>query len=224
MTDEAPAGLPDQDQWFIDDNTPGQGARPDWLPTRYKKVSDVGRAYTELEKKFGAFTGAPENYDIASLEIDENQLTVKELAAVAKEMNMNQEGFQKILGRLTSAQETEAQMHLDEQVKSLGKDGERMLTEFKNWNKDYLPPEEQEVVKEWVKTADDLKTFNRIMAHTHMSAVPTTQTMHMANNFESVQDLRNELTKNLERFKTDKSYSKDFSSRMARAVQRNGSS
>lgn len=219
---QAPANtLPIEPEWYLDDNTPGQGSRPEWMPTKYKRASDVGKAYSELEKKLGSFTGAPESYDLSGLELDSEQHTVKELTAVAKELNMSQEGLQKFLGRLTSAQETESAVHMEEQVKALGPDGERMLVEYKNWSKDYLKPEEREVVTEWVKTADDLKVFNRMMAHTHMSAVPTTATMNMANNFETVKELRAELVKNVERFDRDKNYQKDWSARMAKAHLRN---
>jgi hypothetical protein len=206
--------------WYLDDNTPGTGARPDWLPAKYKKVSDVGRAYGELEKKLGGFTGAPESYDIASLELDANDPTVQALADVGKKHNMNQEAFQEMVGRLVSIQETTEQMNIDAEVQKLGKDGERMLTEYKNWVKDYLPAAEREVVGNWIKTADDLKAFNKMMAHTHLSQVPTHETMHMANKFEGVQDLRGELVKNKSRFDTDATYRKDWQSRMARAVMR----
>lgn len=206
--------------WYLDDNTPGQGARPDWLPSKYKKVSDLGKSYTEIEKKLGAFTGAPESYDLSSLELDGDQHLVKEITEVAKDLNMSQEGLNKFLGRIASAQETESQMHLDEQVKKLGKDGERMLNEYNNWVKDHFNAEEQEVAKEWVRSAEDLQVFNKMMAHTHMSKVPTAQTMNMANSFESVQDLRGELTKNIDRFNKDTAYRKDWQSRMERAVTR----
>lgn len=206
--------------WFLDDSTPGQGPRPDWLPSKYKKVSDLAKSYSEAEKRLGGFTGAPEAYDLASLELDGEQHLVKELTAVAKELNMSQEGLNKFLGRFTSAHETESQMHLDEQVKKLGKDGERMLTEFNNWSKDHLQAEEQEVIKDWVRSAEDLQVFNKLMAHTHMSKVPTGQTMSMANHFESVQELRNEMVKNIERYNKDAAYRKDYSSRLERAVSR----
>lgn len=208
--------------WFLDDNTPGNGARPDWLPAKYKKASDVGKAYSELEKRLGGFTGAPDKYDVASLELDEGALIVKEMMEVGKELNMSQEAFNKFIGRLASANETESNSHLEEQIEKMGKDGQRMLVEYKNWTKDYLKPEEREVVSDWVKTADDLKVFNRMMAHTHMSAVPTAQSMNMANNFESVKDLRAELSKNIDRYDKDKNYQKDWSSRMNKAVTREG--
>ncbi len=206
--------------WYIDEKTPGMGARPDWLPPKYKSASDVARAYENLEKKLGAFTGAPERYDLSALEIDEDQHIVKEMQAVARELNMSQEGLQKFLGRFASAAEAEASTHLEEQVKKLGPDGQRQLTQFKNIMNDRFKPEEQEVVAEWVRTAEDLQMFNRIMSSTTMSAVPTQHTMSNANFHESVSDLRGELTKNVERYNADATYRKDFSMRMERAVNR----
>ena len=216
----APAETSQEPAWYLDDNTPGSGPRPDWLPAKYKKVSDLGKSYAEAEKRLGGFTGAPEKYDIASLELDENDPTIQALADVGKKHNMNQEVFQEMVGRLVSIQETTEQMNIEAEVSKLGKDGERMLTEYKNWVKDYLPAAEREVVGNWIKTSDDLRAFNKMMAHTHMSQVPTHETMHMANKFEGVQELRAELVKNKAKFDTDATYRKDWQSRIARAVTR----
>lgn len=222
MSEETPQTQPEPNEpsWYLDDNTPGVGERPDWMPVKYKKASDVGKAYQELEKKLGAFTGAPERYDLSKLEIDENDLIVKELSAVAQEMNMSQEGLEKFMGRFASAADTANGSYLEEQVARLGKDGERELVQFKNALKDNFVPEEAELVKDWVRTADDLRVFNRIMAHSKMSVVPTQHTMAMANHFESEADLRKELNKNVQRYDSDKAYQKDWSNRMAMAVKR----
>jgi len=227
MTDETTSEGPTENKpeinepaWYLDDNTPGQGARPDWLPTKYRKASDVGRAYSELEKRLGGFTGAPDKYDVASLEIDETDPTIQTLMEVGKKHNMNQEVFQDVVGRLMSVQEVQEQAHLDDQLKKMGKDGERMLTEYKNWTKDYLQPEEREVVTNWVKTAEDLQVFNTMMAHTHMSKVPTNHTMHVSNRFESMAELKSEMAKNLDKFRNDKNYQKDWSNRMKNAYER----
>lgn len=207
--------------WFLDDTTPGQGPRPDWLPQKYNKVSDLGKSYVEAQKKLGGFSGAPDKYDMASLEIDETDPTIQTLMDIGKKHNMNQNIMNDIVGRLTSIQETTEQMNIEQEVKKLGADGARMLTEYKNWVNDYVPAPEREAVTGWIKNADDLKAFNRIMAHTHMSQVPTHQTMNMANKFEGVAELRAELTKNLKKFQEDKTYAKDWQNRMANAVQRN---
>lgn len=48
------AGIQKQEpSWWLDDNTPGSGDRPDWLPSQFKKASDVAKSYQELQKRFG---------------------------------------------------------------------------------------------------------------------------------------------------------------------------
>jgi hypothetical protein len=235
MTDEttqAPAQQPtgsvespqptNEPAWYIDDNTPGAGERPDWLPTNYKKVSDVAKSYSELEKKLGAFTGAPEEYNLGDLELDEDQLIVQEMKAVGKELNMSEAGLKKFLGRIASATETIENANLEDQIKKLGKDGERELKQFQNFTKDHLKPEEHEFVKGWVRTAEDLKMFNRLMANTTMSAVPTSQAMAMANSHETVAEVRKELMnpENLKKYETDRNYNSNYSKRLAQAVAR----
>lgn len=206
--------------WFIDDKTPGAGERPDWMPSKYKRASDVGKAYSELERKLGGFTGAPEKYDFSTLEIDEADPIVQMIAEVGKEKGMNQETVNTLLGRMISLEEAQKSMNIEQEVKKLGPDGERQLNEYKNWQKDYFKPEESEVVSSWIRTADDLKVFNRIMSNTNMSAVPTTQSMAMANNYETVDTLKTELIKNIERYDKDPAYRKEWSTRMHRAAQR----
>jgi len=41
----------------------GEGEAPEYFKAdKYKSVADQAKAYTELEKRFGGFTGAPEAY------------------------------------------------------------------------------------------------------------------------------------------------------------------
>ena len=206
--------------WFIDDKTPGIGERPSWMPAKYKSMADLGKSYTELEKKLGAFTGAPESYNFEDVGLDDSQLIVQEIAAVGKELNMSQDGINKLLGRIIQAESTESTMHLEAEAKKLGDDGERMLNEFNNWTKDYFKPEQAEVIKGWVRNADDLKVFNNLMAHSNKSAVPTSNDFIRHNNHENVASLRAEMTENISKFDTDPAYRKNWNSRLAGALER----
>jgi hypothetical protein len=218
VTESAPPS--NEPSWWIDDNTPGQGERPSWLPPKYKKVSDLGHGYLEAEKRLGAFTGAPEEYNLGDLELDESQLVVQELKAVGKELNMSEEGLKKFLGRLHTAVETETEANLEEQIKKLGKDGERVLKQYQNTIKDYFSPEEAEVAKGWIRSAEDLQLFNKLTSQSTRSAVPTSQSVALANNHETVADLRQELVGNIQKFENDKNYQKNWSKRMEQAVAR----
>lgn len=220
----APAPQPpasNEPEWWIDDKTPGVGKRPEWMKSNFKRISDIEKSREELEKKLGAFTGAPEDdYDIKDLELDEDDFLVQELKAFGKEANMNETMFKKLLGRFQAAAETESERTIVEEVKKLGADGERQLKEFEQWTKNYFKPEKAEIIKEMITSAERLSVFNEIMANTHMSAVPTSQSMALANKHESVAELRAELTKNIDKFDTDKNYASNWQKRMEYAVAR----
>lgn len=55
--DEAAPALFEETQEALTD-------RPDWLPEKFKTGEDLSKSYQELEKKLGAHSGAPENYEI----------------------------------------------------------------------------------------------------------------------------------------------------------------
>ena len=57
----APAA-PVPGQWFYADGTPGKGAAPEWFKAdKYVSVEEQAKAYGELEKRMGAFVGAPKD-------------------------------------------------------------------------------------------------------------------------------------------------------------------
>src|SRR5215216_1824965 len=131
---DAPPGQAQESKaaWYIDDNTPGEGERPEWLPTQFVRASDLGKSYAEAQKKLGAFTGAPETYDLKAIDVEESFL-VQEMMAVGKELNMSQEGLAKFIGRMATASETMDEGYLEDQVKSLGKEAEAELLQYKNF-------------------------------------------------------------------------------------------
>ena len=56
---------PDGQPWNWHDDLPGTGDRPEWFRgDKYANVAEQAKAYTELEGKFGSFTGSPEEYEI----------------------------------------------------------------------------------------------------------------------------------------------------------------
>ena len=49
-------------EFFLSEGIKGVGDLPEWYKAdKYKSVAEQAKAYTELEKKFGGFTGAPKD-------------------------------------------------------------------------------------------------------------------------------------------------------------------
>ena len=54
-------------EFFLSEGIKGVGDLPEWYKAdKYKSIAEQAKAYTELEKKFGGFTGAPKDgYSLA---------------------------------------------------------------------------------------------------------------------------------------------------------------
>ena len=50
--------------WHYAEGVPGQGDKQEFLKDKYANITEQAKAYTELESRFGSFTGAPEAYEI----------------------------------------------------------------------------------------------------------------------------------------------------------------
>ncbi|WP_299083200.1 hypothetical protein [uncultured Paraglaciecola sp.] len=95
--------------WKWTSELDGAGDKPEWFKgDKYLTVADQAKAYTDLEAKFGNFTGAPEEYaievpaDLAlpegiTWEFDDNDPLLQAFIPVAKEMNLDQGGFDKMI-------------------------------------------------------------------------------------------------------------------------------
>ena len=61
--DPAPAEpAPDAAKWYLAEGVAGNGEPPEWFRAdKYKTLDEQAKAYVELEKRFGAFTGAPKD-------------------------------------------------------------------------------------------------------------------------------------------------------------------
>ncbi len=82
--------------WWLDDNTPGVGERPDWLPAQFKKASDVAKSYAELQKRFGE---APSEYSWEAGKgwVEPDYEPFQELAQYAKSKRVPQDVMDKML-------------------------------------------------------------------------------------------------------------------------------
>lgn len=206
--------------WFWAEGVPGQGERPDFLPSKYKTVADAAKARGELERKLGAFTGAPETYDLEKIGLDSDQHTLKEITSVAKELNMSQEGLEKFLGRIVSAQEAEGQKSLEDEVKALGDEGDRIMRQYQYFRENNLKAEEAEIVNGWIQSAEDLRVFSAMVKGIYNKPIPTENTMHLGNHHETNEEITAEMIKNLDRYRNDETYRKEIRDRRGWAQER----
>mgnify|MGYP001818369875 CR=1 FL=1 len=117
---EGGAGEGQPQPWNYAEGLAGEGERPEFFLEKFKSVSDQAKAYTDLEKMFGSFTGAPEEYGEVE---NANKFVASAIQNLGKDLNLNQEGYEKLVTEITTAingaEELAYKEKLDEAVKSI---------------------------------------------------------------------------------------------------------
>ena len=96
--------------WLLAEGVLGSGEKPEWLKSdKYKTAEEQAKAYVGLEKRLGAFVGAPKDgkYEFVApkgyegVTVDMEHPLMKEFTTWAKEAQLSQKGYNEMLGMLT---------------------------------------------------------------------------------------------------------------------------
>lgn len=173
--------------WSFDDNIPGQGEAPEWFKSeKYKTVAEQAKAYKELEGKLGAFTGAPEAYEPVDLkselkeigiEIDPEDPVLSKAMDYAKELNMSQEGYSKLVnlyGETMAAEQVALEQIRADELKALGHNADDRLKNLSAWASTNLDPELYASFQELAVSANAVKTLERLVSMTRNAPISPT--------------------------------------------------
>jgi hypothetical protein len=214
MTDQNNNEIP---AWFIDEGMPGVGARPAWLPEKYKSVADLAKSNSELEKKLGS---APDEYDFSkSRYIDPDYVPFQELKQIAKEKRVPQDVMDKMIDSVDRYMD-EFKVDRDEEIKKLGDNAKERITTVDNWAKANLSKDAYEALSSSLTNAESFKALEELRGKIMSSSttVPSGNDS-AANHTSSLDDLKAELSTNLEKYKTDETYRKDLQKRLEVAAK-----
>ena len=136
-----------------------------------------------LESKFGGFTGAPDDYSIPTPEglsgdVDLEDPYLKEFMASAKELNMSQDGFEKIMDIHLRAS-VAPPLDVEVLAKEIGFDFESMRSNMAGYFKSRLSDDEFNAVNGLINSPD---TF-RALYSVYKSSRPTKVEQEVATNF-----------------------------------------
>ena len=172
------------DDWYYADGVKGEGEMPEgFRPDKYTSVAAQAKAYTELESKFGAFTGAPKdgqynitiNDDIedAGFSISDDDPMLEQAIDFARETNMNQEKFDEMInlyGKIrveeSNAAQEQEERHNNDQMKLLGSDAKVQITDILDWTKANLSKEQADFIYNIPFSATGVKALQAIIAQT----------------------------------------------------------
>ena len=164
---------------------PEEGEKPEWLKDKYKSVEDQAKAYAELEKKFGGFTGSPEGeYEIKAPEdlpgeFDMEDPRLEWFQNVAKETNMSQATFDQMLHGFAKmeveANDPEAAKNIE--IQALGKNAKARLRDLGDWGRANLDSNQYEGFKGLATTAAGVEVLEALIAKSSEGKMPTSNTV-----------------------------------------------
>jgi hypothetical protein len=206
--------------WYYAENKPGEGDKPDYfIDSKFKSVEEQAKGYNELRQKLGAFTGAPEAYDVKlqkefadKVEFNKEDPFYKSFEEFARNKNINNEAFNELLNlysmNIIKADQQLMEQHkaqLGEEHKKLGENADQIISEVANWTKSNVPAEFHGALKDVAKTAEGVKFLQYISKNVGYTKVPTGESV--ANDFnkqEYAMELRNMMADS--RYKQDPMY------------------
>lgn len=143
------------------------------------------KSYAELQSKFGAFTGAPDAYEAklsdelieAGAQLVDGDPLMEAAMEFAKDSNMSQEGFNKMLNLYAEGQLAEYKAMEDlkaEQMAALGSDAGKRIEGINNWIDANMDAETAEGLRGIIQTADGVKAVEQLIAKTRSAPVAPT--------------------------------------------------
>lgn len=216
ITPETPnAETPSPPAWFVDDNVPGVGERPQWLDSKFKTVADLAKSYRELEKKVGT---PPDEYDLSQSKfLDGDYEPIQEFLKLAKDKRVPKDVVDKMVESIDKYMD-EFSIDYTEETKKLGDNAQDRLTTLDNWAQANLSKESHEALISNLKTANAIKALEELRSKM-MSNTPVVPNGNdaSANNVASLDEIRSELSNNLAKYKSDPKYRADITARIEMA-------
>ena len=160
-------------EYFLSDGIKGSGDTPDWYKgDKYKSVAEQAKAYTELEKKFGGFTGAPKDGYSGPEGIESDDALLKELTEFATKTNMSQEAFGDAWELLSAQGQAVEQVSQEQEIASLGDNAQERIKNVEGYLKNNLDADVYEEVRSLVTDARSIQLVEHMVRATAPARLP----------------------------------------------------
>ena len=160
-------------EYFLTEGIKGSGDSPEWYKAdKYKSVAEQAKAYTELEKKFGSFTGAPKDGYSGPEGIESDDALLQELTEFASKTNMSQEAFGEaweLLSAQSSAAETVSR---EQEIAKLGDNAGERIKNVEGFLKNNLDSTDYDQVMNLVTDARSIELVEALVKATSPVKLP----------------------------------------------------
>lgn len=163
----------DQGEYFLAEGIKGAGETPEWYKSdKYQSVAEQAKAYTELEKKFGGFKGAPKDGYTAPEGVESDDALLSELTEFAKDTNMSDEAFGRAWELLSAQEQAVEEVSQEMEMQKLGDNATQRLKTVEGFLKNNLDAETYSAAQELVTTADSVALIEMIVKATMPAKLP----------------------------------------------------
>ena len=172
LVDEAAPTLA-EGEYFLADGIKGTGDAPEWFKRdKYQSVTEQAKAYTELEKRFGGFKGAPKDGYAPPEGVEADDALLTELKTFAEATNMSQDAFGQAWELLVSQSSAAESVSIEQEMAKLGDNGTQRIKTVEQFMKNNLDPDTYEKVRYGVNSAESVELVEALIKATAPAKLP----------------------------------------------------
>jgi hypothetical protein len=172
LVDAAEPTLGDN-EYFLTEGIKGSGERPEWYKSeKYKSVADQAKAYIDLEKRFGGFTGAPKDGYAMPADVESDDGLLSELQTFAADTNMSQDSFNRAWELLATQSDVATQVSVEAEMGKLGDNAEGRIKTIEQFMKNNLDTDTYEKVRHGVNSAESVELIEALIGATAPAKLP----------------------------------------------------
>tara|TARA_R110000803_G_scaffold49532_2_gene103082 strand:- start:2594 stop:3325 length:732 start_codon:yes stop_codon:yes gene_type:complete len=172
LVDEATPEL-GEGEYFLTEGIKGSGDAPEWYRAdKYKSIADQARGYSELEKRFGGFKGAPKDGYQAPENVDEDDALYEELKTFAQDTNMSQDAFGRAWELLSTQTNVANEVSVEAEISKLGDNAQNRIKTVEQFMKNNLDAETYDKVRHGVNTAESVELIEALINATSPAKLP----------------------------------------------------
>ena len=160
-------------EFFLSDGIKGVGDQPEWYKAdKYKSVSEQAKAYTELEKKFGGFTGAPKDGYSVIEGVESDDALWQELVSFGEKTNMSQSAMNDAWELLSAQDQAAEEVSMEVELQKLGDNGVERVKVVEQYMKNNLDGDTYERLRYAVNSAEAVELVEALVKSTAPAKLP----------------------------------------------------
>jgi len=161
-------------EYFLSEGIKGSGDAPEWYNSeKYRSVADQAKGYSELEKRFGGFKGAPKDGYSPPEGVESDDALYQELEAFATKTNMSGDAFQEAWELLSTQGEVAEEYNQEVELEKLGDNAQERIKTVEGFMKNNLDADTYEQARGLVTNADTIELVELLVRATAPTKLPS---------------------------------------------------